>query len=125
MEIDPATGALQMTGTGSAKSVTPNLAEITLQFSRARMIQTPAKDLAIQIAKHAAKGVNRFDIRITPPEMGRIQVKLEIAESAKCRRIWLLRSPKRLNCFSGIAELLRRLLPKRVSIPIQPRSTSP
>lgn len=83
MEVDPVTGALHLSGTGSARMSAPNLSEVTLQFSRARMVQTPAKDIAVQIAKHLSGGVNRFDIRITPPELGRIEVKLEIAESGR------------------------------------------
>lgn len=83
MEVDPVTGALHMSGTGSAKMAGPNISEVTMHFGRARMLQTPTKDIAVQIAKHLSNGVNRFNIRISPPEMGRIEIRMEITESGK------------------------------------------
>jgi flagellar hook-length control protein FliK len=83
MEVDPATGALHMTGTGSARMAGPNISEVTMHFGRARMLQTPTRDIALQIAKHLSNGVNRFNIRISPPEMGRIEIRMEITESGR------------------------------------------
>jgi flagellar hook-length control protein FliK len=83
MEIDPETGALQVSSASTARPTAPGLSEVTLQFTRARMFQAPAKDIAVQIAKHVADGVNKFEIRISPPELGRIEVKLEITDGGK------------------------------------------
>ena len=38
----------------------------------------PLNDLAVEIATRAKAGERRFDIRLDPPELGRIDVKLEI-----------------------------------------------
>lgn len=110
MEIDPMTGALHLSGTGSAKTSAPNLSEVTMQFSRARMIQTPAKDIAVQIAKHLSGGVNRFDIRITPPELGRIEVRLEIAESGKVSAHLVADKPETLDLLQKDRATLEKAL---------------
>lgn len=38
----------------------------------------PLEQLAVEIATRASKGERRFDIRLDPPELGRIDVRLEI-----------------------------------------------
>ena len=110
MEVDPVTGALHLSGTGSAKMSAPNLSEVTLQFSRARMVQTPAKDIAVQIAKHLSDGVNRFEIRITPPELGRIEVKLEIAESGRISAHLVADKPETLDLLQKDRATLEKAL---------------
>jgi flagellar hook-length control protein FliK len=40
--------------------------------------QIPAMAIAMQIARNLQKGTNRFDIRLDPPEMGRIDVRMEV-----------------------------------------------
>lgn len=110
MEVDPITGALHLTGTGSAKMSAPNLSEVTLQFSRARMIQTPAKDIAIQIARHLSNGINRFDIRITPPELGRIEIKMEIAASGKISAHLVADKPETLELLQKDRSTLEKAL---------------
>lgn len=110
MEVDPVTGALHMTGTGSAKMAGPNLSEVTMQFSRARMIQTPAKDIAVQIAKHLSDGVNRFNIRISPPEMGRIEVRLEITDGGKVTAQLVADKPETLELLQKDRATLEKAL---------------
>ncbi len=110
MEVDPVTGALHLSGTGSARISAPNLSEVTMQFSRARMVQTPAKDIAVQIAKHLSGGVNRFEIRITPPELGRIEVKLEIAESGRISAHLVADKPETLDLLQKDRATLEKAL---------------
>ena len=110
MEVDPVTGALHLSGTGSARMSAPNLSEVTMQFSRARMVQTPAKDIAVQIAKHLSGGVNRFEIRITPPELGRIEVKLEIAESGRISAHLVADKPETLDLLQKDRATLEKAL---------------
>lgn len=83
MEVDPVTGAMHVTGSGSAKPSPMGISEVSLNFTRARMVQMPAKELAIEIAKHASDGKSKFEIRVNPPELGRIEVKLEISETGR------------------------------------------
>lgn len=71
----------------SSNAVAPNFA-MTLQANAAFTAQTPdvaasaravpVEQLAVEIATRAGKGERRFDIRLDPPELGRIDVRLEI-----------------------------------------------
>jgi flagellar hook-length control protein FliK len=71
----------------SSNAVAPNFA-MTAQINAALTAQTPnvadaaravpVEQLAVEIATRANKGERRFDIRLDPPELGRIDVRLEI-----------------------------------------------
>ena len=45
--------------------------------------QIPTPDVAAQISKHAEAGINRFQIRLDPPELGRIDIRLEIGDNGQ------------------------------------------
>jgi flagellar hook-length control protein FliK len=71
----------------ASNAVTPNFA-MTAQLNAPVQAQTqqvteaaravPLDQLAVEIATRANKGERRFDIRLDPPELGRIDVRLEI-----------------------------------------------
>lgn len=71
----------------SSNAVAPNFA-VTTQVNAPVQVQTqavaevsravPVQELAVEIATRAGKGERRFDIRLDPPELGRIDVRLEI-----------------------------------------------
>lgn len=70
----------------SSNAVAPNFA-MTAQVNAPVSAQTqsvadatrvPVEQLAVEIATRAGKGERRFDIRLDPPELGRIDVRLEI-----------------------------------------------
>lgn len=71
----------------SSNAVAPNFA-MTAQVNAPVQAQTrqvaeaaravPLDQVAVEIATRASKGERRFDIRLDPPELGRIEVKLEI-----------------------------------------------
>lgn len=71
----------------SSNAVAPNFA-MTAQVNAPVQAQTqhvaetaravPLDQLAVEIATRAGKGERRFDIRLDPPELGRIDVRLEI-----------------------------------------------
>lgn len=71
----------------SSNAVAPNFA-LTTQAAAPISLQTqqvndaarsvPLESLAVEIATRASKGERRFDIRLDPPELGRIDVRLEI-----------------------------------------------
>ncbi len=71
----------------SSNAVAPNFA-MTAQVNAPVQVQTqqvvetaravPLENLAVEIATRAGKGERRFDIRLDPPELGRIDVRLEI-----------------------------------------------
>ncbi len=43
----------------------------------------PLDGVAVEIAAHASEGKNRFEIRLDPPELGRIEVRLDIDKSGQ------------------------------------------
>jgi flagellar hook-length control protein FliK len=71
----------------SSNAVMPNFA-LTAQATASVNAQTqvpaeaaraiPVESLAVEIATRAKNGERRFDIRLDPPELGRIDVRLEI-----------------------------------------------
>jgi flagellar hook-length control protein FliK len=71
----------------SSNAVAPNFA-MTAQVNAPVQVQTqqvaeasravPLDQIAVEIATRAGKGERRFDIRLDPPELGRIDVRLEI-----------------------------------------------
>lgn len=71
----------------SSNAVAPNFA-LTAQVNTPVQVQTqqvaeasravPVDQLGLEIATRASKGERRFDIRLDPPELGRIDVRLEI-----------------------------------------------
>jgi flagellar hook-length control protein FliK len=71
----------------SSNAVAPNFA-MTAQINAPAQMQVqhaadapravPLEQLAVEIATRAGKGERRFDIRLDPPELGRIDVRLEI-----------------------------------------------
>lgn len=71
----------------SSNAIAPNFA-LTAQVSAPVSAQAqpvaeasravPLESLAVEIATRANKGERRFDIRLDPPELGRIDVRLEI-----------------------------------------------
>lgn len=76
--LAPRSGDLQGTGAGaSGQSNTPIIRIGTLP-GQAHPTQVPAMAIALQIARNLQNGTNRFDIRLDPPEMGRIDVRMEV-----------------------------------------------
>ena len=71
----------------SSNAVAPNFA-MTAQVNAPVQVQAqtaveasravPLDQIAVEIATRAGKGERRFDIRLDPPELGRIDVRLEI-----------------------------------------------
>ncbi len=71
----------------SSNAVAPNFA-MTAQANAPLQVQAqqaaeasravPLDNLAVEIATRASRGERRFDIRLDPPELGRIDVRLEI-----------------------------------------------
>lgn len=83
---------------------------VTLRFNRTKMIKPPVKDLAVQIAKHVSNGSSRFDIRIDPPELGRIDVQLEISGNGKIMASLMVDRPETLDMLQRDARALERAL---------------
>lgn len=76
-------GALKL-DTVNVGSSSQNSNPVMLRFGalpgQAQATQVPTTAIAMQIARHVQKGVNTFEIRIDPPELGRVDVKLEMTD---------------------------------------------
>ena len=53
-----------------------------------------AQAIAAQITRHAGRGENRFEIRLDPAELGKIDVRLTIGSDGQARAICLSNGPK-------------------------------
>jgi len=73
----------QVGTTGSPQNANPLLVRFGALPGQAQATQVPNTAIALQIAKHVAKGVSTFKIRLDPPEMGRIDIKLELAQDGR------------------------------------------
>ena len=63
--------------------------------------QIPAMTIALQVARNLQNGVNRFDIRLDPAEMGKIDVRMEVKKDGNVAAHLVVERPETL-------ELLRR-----------------
>jgi flagellar hook-length control protein FliK len=67
--------AAAATGTGNVASVAPSVSPAAIAPQAAAV---PLTGLAFEIATQASNGKNHFEIRLDPPELGRIDVKLNV-----------------------------------------------
>ena len=69
-----------------------------------------AARLAKDIARQASNGSRRFEIRMDPPELGKVEVRLEIGADKKAHAILLAERPETLNDLKQAARALERAL---------------
>ena len=94
--------------TANAASVNVNL-HVAPQHRDAP--STPAMDaLGITIAAKAAEGIKHFDIRLDPPELGRVQVHLSLDDSGKAQATLMVDKPQTLELLQRDAAGLTRSL---------------
>lgn len=88
-------------------------AAATLQVSP-QLAQAAAQpdltSLAIQIAAKSGEGVRHFDIRIDPPELGRVEVKLSIDDSGHAQAHLAVEKPQTLDLLQSDRGTLERAL---------------
>jgi len=72
--------------------------------------QTAINSLAVQIAKNVDLGINRFQIRMDPPELGRIDVKLEFGKDGRMTANLTVERPETLDLLQRDARALERAL---------------
>jgi flagellar hook-length control protein FliK len=70
----------------------------------------PISGLAVEIAARSAAGKNRFEIRLDPPELGRIDVKLDVDRSGNITSQLVVDKPETLNLLRNNAPQLERAL---------------
>ena len=72
--------------------------------------QSPAQAIAVQIAHAAQGGVKRFEIRLDPPDLGRIEVRLEVTQDGRSSAHLLVERAETLDLLQRDARALERAL---------------
>lgn len=73
-------------------------------------IRVPVNLIAVNIAQHASQGVNKFELRLDPPELGRIEVKMEMASDGKVTAHIAAERAETLDLLQRDARALERAL---------------
>jgi flagellar hook-length control protein FliK len=70
----------------------------------------PVSHLAVEIASQALSGKHRFEIRLDPPELGRIDVRLEVDREGRVTSKLVVERPETLDMLRRDASQLERAL---------------
>jgi flagellar hook-length control protein FliK len=70
----------------------------------------PIRDIVLNIVQHADNGVNRFQLRLDPPELGRVEVRMEISAEGKLTAVIAVERPETLDLLQRDARALERSL---------------
>lgn len=73
-------------------------------------VQLNANAIGVEIASRAKEGMRRFDIRLDPPELGRIDVRLEVDNHGKASTRLIVERPETLDLLQRDARNLERAL---------------
>jgi chemotaxis protein MotD len=109
-------GAALVTGTAQA-AVTPTVttpaATTAASASAASATAEPTPDidsLAVAIAANAARGAKHFDIRLDPPELGRVDVHMSVSRDGKAEALLTADRPETLELLQRDSKTLERAL---------------
>ncbi len=84
---------------------------VTVQFNQTiHGPQLAAQQLAFQIKRNFANGVNRFEVRLDPPELGRIDVRLDMNADGRVSAALTVDRPETLDLLQRDARLLQKAL---------------
>lgn len=72
--------------------------------------QTPAREIAINMAKNLGNGTNRFEIRLDPAELGRIDVRMELGTDGRVQAHLTVDKPETLEMLQRDARSLEKAL---------------
>lgn len=70
----------------------------------------PIRDIAVHISQHADTGANRFQLRLDPPELGRVDVRMEISAEGKLSAVIAVERPETLDLLQRDQRVLERSL---------------
>ena len=73
-------------------------------------VSPPIRDIAIHISQHADTGANRFQLRLDPPELGRVDVRMEISAEGKLSAVIAVERPETLDLLQRDSRALERSL---------------
>lgn len=77
---------------------------------RAAGYTSPTQSVAIQIAAKAQNGAQQFEIRLNPPELGRVDVRLEFTKEGQVTTHLIVERPETLDMLSKDARQLEKAL---------------
>ncbi|MDX5366501.1 MAG: flagellar hook-length control protein FliK, partial [Alphaproteobacteria bacterium] len=113
-ETNGAVRALDMPASGLPQSTQVNGASATVRIGtlpgQSQPTQVPAAAIALQMARNLQKGISRFDIRLDPPEMGRIDVRMEIRKDGQVVAHMSVERPETLDLLQRDARALQQAL---------------
>lgn len=75
-----------------------------------QLTRVPINLIAVNIAHHASQGTNRFQVRLDPPELGRVDVKLSVDGDGKVSASLTVERPETLDLLQRDARALERAL---------------
>ncbi len=105
---DPA--ALLATTSGDRITVTPTDHLITARVTPAAGHALPVEKIAVEMARNLRQGVTRFEIRIDPPELGRIDIRMKISQDGRMQAVLTSDRPETLDLLQRDARLLSQSL---------------
>lgn len=105
---------LDMPASGLPQSPQSNSATATMRIGtlpgQSQPTQVPTAAIALQMARNLQKGISRFDIRLDPPEMGRIDVRMEIRKDGQVVAHMSVERPETLDLLQRDARALQQAL---------------
>jgi len=104
--------AVQNSGLATPVSATNATAPTPATASTASLVTAavPLTGLAVEIAKEASAGRNHFEIRLDPPELGRIDVRLSVDHDGRVSSHLTVDRPDTLDLLKRDANSLERAL---------------
>lgn len=70
----------------------------------------PIRDLSMQITRHFEAGTNHFQMRLDPPELGRIDIRMQVTQDGKLSLIVAAEHPETIDLLQRDARALERSL---------------
>lgn len=95
--------------TGNAGGVDGKANPATSQL-RAAGYTSPTQSLAIQIAQKAQNGAQQFEIRMNPPELGRVDVRLDFSKEGQVSTHLIVERPETLEMLTRDSRQLEKAL---------------
>lgn len=105
-------GDLLTTSTTPASGTNGNAATVRIGTvpGQAQPTQLPSTAIALQMARNLQKGISRFDIRLDPPEMGRIDIRMEVRKDGQVAAHMTVDRPETLDLLQRDARALQQAL---------------
>ncbi len=103
-------GASETGLNAAAAKPAPITAATTTAAAGARLPSLPIQNIAVEIGHHFQAGQNRFRIKLDPPELGRIDVRLSISRDGHVSSHMAVDKPETLAALNRDAGALERAL---------------